>query len=171
MGQRHEEGKMNYASILKCDIANGPGFRVSLFVCGCARKCPGCFNQEAQNPDFGKVFDEEAKKKIFEELSKEYCSGLSLLGGDPMSKLSDIRPTVISLCKEVKEKFPEKTIWMWSGYTFDELMMDETSKEIFNYIDVIVDGPFIEELKDIDMKWAGSTNQNVINVKKRLGKT
>lgn len=159
---------MNYASILKCDIANGPGFRVSLFVCGCTRKCPGCFNQSAQNPEFGKKFDEKAKKKIFDELSKDYCTGLSLLGGDPMSKLSDIRKEIISLCREVKEKFPQKDIWMWSGYDFEELMGDDTAKDVFNYIDVIVDGPFIEEQKDIDLKWKGSSNQRVIDVKKTL---
>jgi len=159
---------MNYASILKCDIANGPGFRVSLFVCGCARKCPGCFNQSAQNPEFGNKFDEKAKKKIFDELSKDYCTGLSLLGGDPMSKLSDIRKEIISLCREVKEKFPDKDIWMWSGYDFEELMGDDTAKDVFEYIDVIVDGPFVEEQKDVDLKWKGSSNQRVIDVKKTL---
>jgi anaerobic ribonucleoside-triphosphate reductase activating protein len=159
---------MNYASILKCDIANGPGFRVSLFVSGCTRRCQGCFNLEAQDPKFGKPFDEEAKKKIFDELEKDYCSGLSLLGGDPMSKISDIRPTVIEFCKEVKEKFPEKSIWMWSGYTFSELKNDETSNGIFKYIDVLVDGPFIEEEKDIDLAWKGSKNQKVIDVKKTI---
>ena len=97
---------MNYANILKCDIANGTGFRVSLFVSGCARHCKGCFNQAAQDPSFGKPFDEYAKIKIFSELEKDYCKGLSLLGGDPMSKLSDNRRVVIDLCKEVKEKFP-----------------------------------------------------------------
>lgn len=159
---------MNYASILKCDVANGPGFRVSLFVSGCSRKCPGCFNQEAQNPEFGRSFDSSAKQKIFDELERDYCDGLSLLGGDPMSSLSDIRKTIISFCKEVKERFPDKTIWMWSGYTFDELLNDDSSSEIFNYIDVLVDGPFILELKDIDLKWMGSSNQHIIDVRKRL---
>jgi anaerobic ribonucleoside-triphosphate reductase activating protein len=158
--------KMNYASILRCDVANGPGFRVSLFVSGCLRKCPGCFNEIAQDPSYGKKFDSQAKEKIFKELSKEYCSGLSLLGGEPMSKLSNNREAVIELCKETKEKFPEKNIWMWSGYTFEELISDPTSKNIFNYIDVLVDGPFIESEKDLDLAWKGSRNQRVIDVKK-----
>lgn len=155
---------MNYASILKCDIANGVGFRVSMFVSGCSRKCPGCFNSTAQDPDFGTLFDETAKAKIFKELDNDYCKGLSLLGGDPMSKLGDIRKSIISFCKEMKEKYPTKDIWMWSGYTFEELLDDDTSKEIFNYIDVLVDGPFEENLKDINLKWKGSSNQRVINI-------
>lgn len=159
---------MNYASILKCDIANGPGFRTSLFVCGCLRKCPGCFNQEAQDPNYGKIFDEKAKEKLFKEMSMEYCRGLSLLGGDPMSKLGDIRKTVIDVCRESKERFPEKDIWMWTGYTFEELLEDDTSKEVFRYVDVVVDGPFIESLKDVNLVWKGSSNQRVIDVKKTI---
>lgn len=159
---------MNYASIVKADIANGSGFRVSLFVSGCGRKCPGCFNQDAQDPAFGKPFDDKAKEKIFKELSNEWCHGLSLLGGEPMSKLSDNRKQVIEFAREVKEKFPAKDIWMWSGYTFDELLADETTKDIFNYIDVLVDGPFEEDKKDPSLVWRGSSNQHVINVKERL---
>ena len=159
---------MNYASILKCDIANGPGFRTSLFVCGCLRKCPGCFNQEAQNPNYGKIFDEKARGKLFKEMSMEYCKGMSLLGGDPMSKLGDIRKTVIDVCRESKEKFPKKDIWMWTGYTFEELLEDDTAKEVFKYVDVVVDGPFIESLKDVNLVWKGSSNQRVIDVKKTI---
>ena len=107
---------MNVATIKKRDIANGVGVRVSLFVSGCTHHCKGCFNQQAQDPKFGKPFDEYAKTKIFAELEKDYCKGLSLLGGDPMSKLSDNRKVVIDFCKEVKEKFPTKDIWMWTGY-------------------------------------------------------
>ena len=159
---------MNYASILKCDIANGTGFRVSLFVSGCARHCKGCFNQAAQDPSFGKPFDDAAKAKIFSELDKDYCKGLSLLGGDPMSKLSDNRKVVIELCREVKEKFPNKDIWMWTGYTYEELLEDDTAKEVFNYIDFLVDGPFIESKKDLSLKFCGSSNQRIIDVKTEL---
>lgn len=159
---------MNYASILKCDIANGPGFRTSLFVCGCLRKCPGCFNQEAQDQNYGKIFDERAREKLFKEMSMEYCKGLSLLGGDPMSKLGDIRKTVIDVCRESKERFPEKDIWMWTGYTFEELLEDDTAKEVFRYVDVVVDGPFIESLKDVNLVWKGSSNQRVIDIKKTI---
>ena len=156
---------MNYAKIYACDIANGIGFCVSLFVSGCGRKCPGCFNQQAQDPDYGSRFDRAAKKKIFAELDKDYCKGLSLLGGDPMSKLSDNRKVVIDFCREVKEKYPNKDIWMWTGYTYEELLDEATAKDIFKYIDYVVDGPFVEELKDISLKFRGSSNQRIIKVK------
>lgn len=155
---------MNYASILKCDIANGKGFRVSLFVSGCGRKCKGCHNKEAQDPCYGKRFDESAKRKIFAELGHEYCKGLSLLGGEPMSVLSDNRKTIIEFCREVKEKFPEKDIWMWSGYKYEELISDETAKEIFKYIDILVDGPFDEDKKDLALCFRGSSNQRILKL-------
>ena len=154
---------MNYASIVRADIANGEGFRVSLFVTGCLRNCPGCFNKQAQDPSFGKFFDEEAKKKIFAELDQEWCKGLSLLGGEPMSKLSDNRKQVIALCKEIKEKYPDKDIWMWSGYTMDELKQDTETQDIFKYIDVIVDGPFVLEKKDLSIPFRGSSNQRILH--------
>ena len=159
---------MNYASILKCDTANGTGFRVSLFVSGCGRKCPNCFNPEAQNPEFGKPFDSTARKKIFDELAKPYCKGLSLLGGDPMSYLGDIRKTIISFCKEVKKMFPDKDIWMWTGYTYEELLNDDTAKDIFTYIDYVVDGPFIEEKKDLSLRFCGSSNQRILKLHPRV---
>ena len=155
---------MNYASILKCDTANGTGFRVSLFVSGCGRKCPSCFNPEAQNPDYGKPFDEKAKQKIFAELGKPYCKGLSLLGGDPMSVLSDNRKVVIEFCKEVKAMYPDKDIWMWTGYTYDELIKDDSAKDIFTYIDYVVDGPFVEEKKDFNLRFCGSSNQRILKL-------
>ena len=153
---------MNYAKIYKADIANGQGFRVSLFVSGCGRNCPGCFNKEAQNPDFGKQFDEEAKQKIFAELSHDWCKGLSLLGGEPLSKLSDNRKQVIAFAKEVKEKFPTKDIWCWSGYTLEEIQADDSMKDILKYIDVLVDGPFVEEQKDLSIPFRGSSNQRIL---------
>lgn len=154
---------MNYASIVRADIANGEGFRVSLFVTGCLRNCPGCFNKQAQDPKFGNLFDDAAKDKIFAELKNEWCKGLSLLGGEPMSKLSDNRKQVIALCKEVKEKFPDKDIWMWSGYTMEELMSMPDTKDIFMYIDVLVDGPFIQEKKDLSIPFRGSRNQRILH--------
>ena len=153
---------MNYASIRKCDIANGTGFRVSLFVSGCGRKCPGCFNPEAQDPSYGSPFDEKAKKKIFTELDKPYCHGMSLLGGDPMERCN--RREVIALCKDVKEKFPAKDIWMWSGYTYQELLADDTANEVFQYIDYLVDGPFIESMKDPSLRFCGSSNQRILKL-------
>ena len=153
---------MNYASIVRADIANGEGFRVSLFVSGCLRKCPGCFNQQAQDPTFGNQFDETAKAKIFSELENEWCKGLSVLGGEPMSKLSDNRKQVIALCKEVKEKFPDKDIWVWSGYTMEELKDNPETVDLFKYIDVLVDGPFILEKKDLSVPFRGSSNQRIL---------
>lgn len=153
---------MNYASIVKADIANGEGFRVSLFVTGCLRNCKGCFNKQAQDPAFGKLFDEEAKKKIFAELDQEWCKGLSLLGGEPMSKLSDNRQQIIALCQAVKEKYPDKDIWMWSGYTMEELQSYPDTKDIFKYIDVLVDGPFVLEKKDLSIPFRGSSNQRIL---------
>lgn len=157
---------MNYAKIYKADIANGKGFRVSLFCTGCARKCPGCFNKDAQDPGSGKKFDSAAKEKIFVELGHEWCAGLSLLGGEPMSRLSDNREVMIALAKEVKEKFPGKDIWMWSGYTLEELAADDSTKDILQYIDVLVDGPFVEEKKDLSIPFRGSSNQRVIDMKR-----
>lgn len=156
---------MKYAKILKADIANGPGFRVSLFVSGCGRNCKGCFNKIAQDPEYGSIFTEETKQKIFKELDSEHCSGLSLLGGEPMSKFSDNRKQVIALAKEAKEKYPNKDIWMWTGYTIEEIQASDEMKDILKYIDVIVDGPFIEEQKDLGLKWKGSANQRVIFLK------
>lgn len=153
---------MNYVSIVRADIANGEGFRVSLFVSGCMRNCPGCFNKQAQDPTFGKFFDDEAKKKIFSELDQEWCHGLSLLGGEPMSQLSDNRKQVIALCREVKEKYPNKDIWMWSGYTMEELKDDPATVDVFKYIDVLVDGPFVEAKKDLSIPFRGSSNQRIL---------
>ncbi len=153
---------MNYANIYRADIANGQGFRVSLFVSGCARNCKGCFNKEAQDPSFGKPFDDKAKQKIFNELEHDWCRGVSFLGGEPLSKLSDNRKTVIAFAKEVKEKFPTKDIAIWSGYTLEEIQADDTMKDILKYIDVLVDGPFVEELKNLSLPFRGSSNQRIL---------
>lgn len=153
---------MNYASILRADIANGTGFRVSLFVSGCSRNCKGCFNKEAQDPCFGKPFDSAAKEKIFNELNEEWCKGISFLGGEPLSKLSDNRKQTISLAKEIREKFPDKDQWIWSGYTFEEIKADPEMSDILKYVDVLVDGPFIEEQKDLSIPFRGSSNQRIL---------
>ena len=153
---------MKYCSIRQADIANGEGFRVSLFVSGCARNCKGCFNKEAQDPAFGKLFDDKAKQKIFKELEHDWCKGVSFLGGEPLSKLSDNRKTVIAFAKEVKEKFPTKDIAIWSGYTLEEIQADDTMKDILKYVDVLVDGPFIEEQKDLSVPFRGSRNQWIL---------
>ena len=157
---------MNYSALKKCDIANGIGFRLSFWCSGCARHCPGCFNPEAQDPNFGKPFDEDAKEKIFKELSNPHCAGLSLLGGEPLSRLSDNRKQVIQLCKECKERFPDKNIWCWSGYKFEEITADEEMRPILDYIDVLVDGEFVETKKDLSVPFRGSSNQRVLDIAK-----
>ena len=155
---------MNYSKIVSYDICNGPGWRVSLFVSGCSRNCPGCFNPQTHDPCFGQKFTEESKKLIFNELDKDIITGLSLLGGDPMYPSN--RKEIIDLCKEIKEKYPNKTIWMWTGYLFSELLNESTCKDIFKYVDVIIDGPFKQELKDPDLKWMGSSNQVLWKINK-----
>lgn len=152
----------NYAKIYKADIANGKNFRVSLFMSGCARNCPGCFNKEAQDPNFGQIFDDDAKQKIFNELEYNWCKGLSILGGEPLSKLSNNRKVTINFAKEVKEKFPTKNIALWTGYTIEEIKNDNSMKDILKYIDVLIDGPFIEELKDLSIPFRGSSNQRIL---------
>ena len=159
---------MNFSALKKADIANGPGFRITLWCSGCLRKCPGCFNPEAQNPDFGKPFTKEIKDKIFRELESPQCSGLSLMGGEPLSRCSDNRKEIIKLCKECKERLPEKDIWVWSGYKFEEIAEDPYMRDILQYIDVLVDGPFMEGCKDLACPYRGSSNQRVIDVKKTL---
>ena len=132
------------------------------------RKCPGCFNPEAQDPNFGQPFTDETKERIFKELSEPTCDGLSLMGGEPMSRCSDNRKVIIGLCKEVKERFPNKTVWMWSGYTFEEIASDPSTRDILKYVDVIVDGPFVESKKDLSTPFRGSTNQRIVDVKKTM---
>ena len=156
---------MKVAKILRMDVINGDGFRTSMFVSGCSRNCLGCFNRQAQDPNFGYDFTDEVKEKLFKEIENPHCAGLSLLGGDPLSVLSDNRKTVIALCKEFKEKFPGKNIFLWTGYTIDEILKSDEMKEVVKYVDVIVDGPFVESLKDINLKWRGSSNQNIIYTK------
>lgn len=155
---------MNYSALRKADIANGIGFRCTLWCCGCMRKCPGCFNPEAQDQNYGQPFTDEVKEKIFKELEDPHCSGLSLMGGEPLSKCSDNRKVMIALCKEVKERFPDKTVWCWSGYTFEEIAKDPKMSPILDYIDVLVDGAFIQEKKDLSTPFRGSTNQRIIKV-------
>lgn len=155
---------MNYQKIYRADAANGIGFRVSLFVSGCKRQCKGCFNQEAWDPKSGKVFDEKAKQKLFAELEHSWCRGLSILGGEPMSVLSDNRQQVIALAKEAKAKFPAKDIWLWTSYTLEELQADNSTKEVLQLVDVLVDGPFVLEKHDASLTFRGSSNQRVIDM-------
>ena len=157
---------MNYAAIKKTDIANGPGVRVSLFVSGCRRHCKGCFNSETWDFNYGNLFGKSTMNEILEALDKEYIEGFSILGGEPFE--NENKETVYNVIRTVKEKFPQKTIWCYSGFCFEELA--ESSRNILELIDVLVDGPFVEEKKNLRLKFRGSENQRIIDVKKSLEK-
>lgn len=156
---------MNYIKITKNDIANGPGVRCVLWVAGCDLHCAGCHNQSTWDFNAGKPFDENAKNKLFEVLSKPYIQGLSISGGHPLDPHNF--EGVLTLVKEVKEKFPTKDIWLYTGYLYEELYYREISR-ILLYIDILVDGPYIEEQRDISLAFRGSKNQRLIDVKETL---
>lgn len=150
---------MNYSGINFCDTANGPGVRVSLFVSGCSLHCKGCFNKEAWDRQFGKPFTDETLNTLLEALREPYVDGLSLLGGDPLEPYNEA--VVERICSLVRDRFPDKTIWLWTGRKYEEVK----DKPIMKYIDVLVDGPFIEKFKTNEQgKYYGSSNQRVITI-------
>ncbi len=154
---------MKYSKIRKMDISNGEGIRVSIFMQGCAFNCKECFNPETHDFNGGKEFTDNTIKKILDLSNKDFISGLSVLGGEPLHP-KNIEGTT-KLCKIYKETYPNKSIWVWSGYLFDKELKD---KEILNYIDVLVDGTFNIDLFSPLLRWKGSSNQRVIDVKKSL---
>lgn len=154
---------MRYSKIRKMDISNGPGVRVSVFMQGCTFNCKNCFNPETHDFNGGKEFNDDVIDKIIELCSKDYVVGLSILGGEPMHA-KNIDGTT-KLAKAFKEKYPDKTIWSWTGFLFDRDLKD---KEVMKYIDVLVDGQYQDELHDFRLKWRGSSNQRVIDVQKSL---
>lgn len=158
---------MNFHKIVEHDIANGPGIRVSLFVSGCDHRCPGCFNPETWDPASGKQFTEDDLLKLKTIMKSDTCSGLSLLGGDPMMPYN--QKGVWEVINHIKD-IPDKTIWLWTGAFYEELkkpryVTDYTDK-ILDNVDVIVDGPFVEAYKDFRLKYRGSSNQRIIDVRK-----
>ena len=155
---------MRYNKIRKMDIANGPGVRVSVFFQGCEFHCKGCFNKDTWDFCGGKEFTDETINKILELCEPDYIVGLSMLGGEPMHP-KNIEGTT-KLAKAFKEKYPNKTLWSWTGFTFEGLK----DKEVMNYLDVLIDGQFKEELFSPKLKWKGSSNQRVIDIKKTLKK-
>lgn len=149
---------MNYIGLSKYDTANGNGIRVSLFVSGCTLHCKGCFNPESWDFNSGKLFTDETLKEILEELSKDYISGFSVLGGDPLE--SESFNDVYNIVKTVKETYPQKSIWLWSGRTYEKVK----DNRILDYVDVMIDGAFIEKLKDTSLQYRGSSNQRILNL-------
>lgn len=161
---------MHFASIKNFDVANGVGVRVSLFVSGCNHRCKGCFNQEAWDFNYGKEFSDSEIDLIIEMLKPTYIKGLTLLGGEPMELVN--QKGLLPLVKKVKEVYPLKSIWCYSGFTFDQIMkmreQFDITDEILKYIDVLVDGKFEIEKKDLKLKFRGSSNQRIIDLKKTL---
>lgn len=154
---------MRYNKIRKMDISNGPGVRVSIFMQGCTFHCKNCFNPETHDFKGGREFTEETIEKVLELCNKEYIVGLSILGGEPLHP-KNIEGTT-KLAKAFKERFPDKTLWVWSGFLFDRDLKD---KEVLQYIDVLVDGQYKEDLHNPTLEWRGSSNQRVIDVQVSL---
>lgn len=163
---------MYYADIKKWDVANGPGVRVSLFVSGCTHRCKGCFNEEAWDFHYGNPFTKETEDEILKELEKSYYHGFTLLGGEPFEH--ENQKVLAPFLKRVRETFPEISIWCYSGYVFDKEILAEMlpkweeTKEMLQYIDVLVDGRFVEELKQVNLLFRGSANQRLIDVKNSM---
>ncbi len=169
---------MNYGAMKKTDVANGPGIRVSLFVSGCTHGCKGCFNREAWDFKYGREFTKQVEDEIMEALSPSYIRGLSVLGGEPMEPQN--RGEVLSLLRKVRERYPEKDIWCYTGYVYENDLLrwiqEENAREVaelLSLIDVLVDGAFVEERKNLRLAFRGSENQRLIDVKEslRLGST
>lgn len=162
---------MKYVTIKKNDVANGPGIRVSIFVSGCNHRCQGCFNEEAWNFDYGTEFTDDTINEIICALEPSYISGLSLLGGEPFEHVNQVG--LLKLVKKVKMCYPEKDIWAYSGFLFDRDIIKQCSvfpetSELLSFIDVLVDGKFVEEKKSPNLRFRGSSNQRVIDVQESL---
>ena len=163
-----------YGNIKKTDIADGPGVRVSLFVSGCRNRCKECFQPETWAFDYGRPFTEETEKEILSALSPEFISGLTVLGGEPLEP--ENQQTLLPFLKKVKKQFPDKTVWLYSGFTFEELFSDSCRactpeiKEILTFSEVLVDGRFMHDKKNLLLKFRGSSNQRLIDLKTTLEK-
>lgn len=163
---------MNYATIKNMDVANGVGLRVSLFVSGCTHHCKGCFNPEAWNFEYGELFTRETEDKILDMLKPDYIQGLSLLGGEPFEPQN--QAVLLPFLRRVKEKYPDKNIWAYSGYNFEQDMLTgklgpaKITMEILSYISILVDGEFVLELRNPKLRFRGSENQRVIDVQASL---
>ena len=163
---------MNYASIRECDIANGDGVRVTLFVSGCTHRCKGCFNPEQWDFDYGEPFGAETEERLFGLLSPSHIAGLSILGGEPMEPGN--QRVLVPFLRRLRERFGDsKTVWVYTGCVLEtELMADtrwrtEVTDEFLSLVDVLVDGPFVEELKDISLRFRGSSNQRILELRNK----
>ena len=159
---------MNYATIKSRDIANGPGVRVSLFVSGCTHHCKGCFNSVAWDFDYGQPFTDQTIREILELLRPDYIKGITLLGGEPFEPAN--QPDLVRLLRSIRATYPEKSVWAFSGYLFDKDILPghlgdpEITKEFISMVDVLVDGRFVEEKRDLTLRFRGSSNQRIIDV-------
>jgi len=168
---------VNYAAIKNCDIANGPGVRVSLFVSGCTHRCPGCFNEVAWDFAYGEPFTQDTVNAILDMLKPSYIQGLTLLGGEPFEP--ENQKALLPLLRQVHAAYPDKSIWAYSGYLYEKDILAgrlgdrAITEEILGYLDVLVDGPFVQAKKNLSLRFRGSENQRLIDVKKSLetGKT
>ena len=164
---------MHYGAIKNCDIADGPGVRVSLFVSGCTNHCENCFQPQTWDFDYGTPFTQKTEDEIINMLTPSYISGLTVLGGEPFEPSN--QRSLLPFLKRVREAFPDKTIWVYSGFTYEELILEgshpncEVTGEILDLCDVLVDGRFVEALKDITLLFRGSSNQRIIDLKATRG--
>ena len=156
---------MNYAKIRKLDVTNGPDIRTTLFVSGCTHNCEGCFNKEQQDFNYGNKFTKETEDEFIQLTKNKQIKGVNILGGEPMQQIMD--DTLLNLLKRIKLE-TDKPIWLWSGYTFEEIVNNPKRLEILREVDVLIDGKFQADKRDIMLKYRGSSNQRVIDVKKSL---
>lgn len=154
---------MNFAQIRKYDVANGPGIRTTIFVTGCTHKCPNCFNEEYQDFNFGNPWTRKETDEVIEDLKLDEVKGLTVLGGEPFQNEVDLLQVLRNIKKEV-----QKDIWIFSGYTYEEILKDQDKKKLLEECDVLVDGRFVEALKDLSLRFRGSSNQRIIDIKKSL---
>ncbi len=161
---------MNYADIKQYDVANGPGIRISLFVSGCTHHCKGCFNEVAWDFSYGKPFTKNEEEMILKYLEPSYIAGLTILGGEPFELVN--QTGVLSLVKRVREEYPDKTIWCYSGYDYEKDILQKmvpnhnVTRELLSNVDVLVDGKFVLELKDLSLRFRGSSNQRIIDLRR-----
>lgn len=155
---------MRYGQIRKCDIANGEGVRTCVFVTGCTHRCPGCFNQEYQDFCAGDLWTQEQEDLVVSYVQESYITGATFLGGEPLQNVADLT----KLARRLKQELPHKSLWIYSGYTFEEIITSKDKLELLSYADVLVDGRFVEDLKDVRLKFRGSSNQRILDVQESI---